>query len=320
MENKQRSKLDSYDRIKKFNNDNATVLSTLPIFPPDTISDYDHEKAIFDEAYQSISTALGVQANTTGITGDQADAVKSAMAAIIIKYALIASIKANRKGNASLAAALDHPVTYITRATKQEAIKYASTMCKAMSDNRYDANTNPTGILNNITSQNITDMSNAITAYQNIQAQPIATIQITKAIATDVLPSFIITADEAINNMYDILFSNFNDDPINGTLVNLFSAAMHVIPTGTHRTGIAATVTAIVPPATEATPIAGVTMYISELNKSAISDANGLINLQGIKAGTYNAVFSAANMITKTVSITVIKGHIIEVNVVLQHA
>jgi hypothetical protein len=42
--------------------------------------------------------------------------------------------------------------------------------------------------------------------------------------------------------------------------------------------------------------------------------------MQSIKAGTYNAVFSGANLITKTVSIIVTKGHIIEVDVVLQHA
>src|SRR5665213_1897067 len=255
MVNRQRSKLDSYDRIKKFNIDNAAVLSTLPIFAPDTTSDYDQEKAIFDEAYLSISDALGTQANATGITGDQADTVKTDMAKIIMKYAKIARIKASRKDNTTLSTALDHPITYITSATKQDAIKYAAAMVKAMNDNRYDAGTNPSGILTNITSQNITAMTAAITAYQAIQAQPIAVIQITKATATDVLPSFIITADEAIQNMLDILSSNFSDDTVNSTLVDLFAAAQHVIPTGTHHTGIAVTVTAIISPATIAMPI-----------------------------------------------------------------
>ncbi len=242
------------------------------------------------------------------------------MAKIVYKYASITSIKADRKGFPNLAASLAHPKTYITGATKQDAIKYAEAMCKAMSDNRYDVNTNPNGIFNNITSQNITDITAAINAYKVIQAQPITIIQITKATATDVLPSFIITADKAISNMYDILYSNFNDDITNASLVNLFDAAQHVITAAAHRTGIAATVTAIVPPAAIAAPLAGVTMYIAELTKSALSDDAGLINIQGIKAGTYNAVFSAANMISQTVSIVVAKGHIIEVNVVLVHA
>jgi hypothetical protein len=256
-----------------------------------------------------VGVALGVQTSISGITATAADSAKSAMADIVIKYALRASVKAARAGNEQLAEQLSQSITYILQATKQEAITRAKAMCKAMSDNLT--------ILTNVTTQNIIDITAAIAAYQTIQSQPLTTIQITKATATDVLPSLITTTDEAVNNMYSLLCSYFNDT--NPTLVNEFALAMHVTATGVHHAGIAATVTTIVPPATTATPAEGITMKIVELNKQVVSDINGTINLQGIKAGTYHAEFSGTDMVTKTIVIAIVSRQIINVNVLLQH-
>jgi hypothetical protein len=301
MTNKQRAKADSHDRINNFNIANATAIATIP--------DYADEKTDFDTIHAELITALGMQTNTTGVTASTADAAKSAMADIIIKYALRARIKALRAGNHSLAEQLSNPVTYITQSSKQEAMLRANAIRNLLHDNL--------SVLTNVTATNITtEIDPAIATYQAIQSQPTTAIQSSKAAGTDKIPSLIIAADEKIDNMHDLLYSYFNTT--NPALVNQFSLAMQVITTGVHHTGIAANVTAIVPPATTAAPAEGITMKIIELNKTVTSDIKGIIRLERIKPGTYHAEFSGANMITKTINVTITRGQIIDVNVELQ--
>ena len=147
--------------------------------------------------------------------------------------------------------------------------------------------------------------------------KPIVAIQTIKAVSTDRLPLYIATADKAIKNMYDILFSHFSNSK--SRLVELFAAAMHVTVTGTHFTGIAANITALAPGAETVSPIAGIKMYITELDKSAVSTISGVVSLKSIKAGTYNAVFSGEGVLTKIISVNVISGKTTNLNVELHH-
>jgi hypothetical protein len=86
MENEQRSKLDSYQRVQDFNTKYATDLAT--------VTEYAGIQSEFDETISAITTRSAGQQETTGVTADLLDAAKHTMAETVIQFASRGVVKA----------------------------------------------------------------------------------------------------------------------------------------------------------------------------------------------------------------------------------
>ena len=300
MDNYLKSKVDSYLRIKDFNSTHAVQLLTIP--------DYATEESIFDAALAMILTAGEKQAKELkGIAADSA-AAKTAMGEIVIKFARRAAVIARRKKNYELAGQVAHPKTYINRASKLLAIERAKDISKALADNLT--------IFTNVTAADIANIDAAIKTYEDIQEQPIIKRQARKAEGTDVIPPQVKIADEAVENMYDLVCSYFDNDTV---MTDKFELAMEIINTGVHHTGIIAFAVDANPPAGAVTnAMQNVTMKVVELDFIATSDINGLAGIAKIKPGTYHVEFSGAGLKTKTVILNFKRGKMLEVEVEME--
>ena len=150
MKNLERAKLDSYNRITKFNTTHAGALATIP--------DYAGVESNYNTLVGILTSAANVQAVDSSGNITASEAAKQTMAKLVIKFAKRGAVKARLLSNLELAGELDEPITYITKATKTDAVKRATDMRNAMNSNLTTLTT--------ITAANITQIDNAITAYK----------------------------------------------------------------------------------------------------------------------------------------------------------
>lgn len=216
MDNLQRAKLDTCNRVREFNTKYAGILSS--------ITEYAYETAIFDVALVSINKAAQVQSETPATASNVVQSAKENMANITIKYALRGMVKAKQIGELVLVNHLDHSIRYISKATKTLSIYRATNIKQHLKDNL--------SILSNLTSENIIEIENAIADYDKIKDKPIINRQEKKATGTQPLPMNFVTAFKAIDNMFDLVQSHFGDS--NPTLVNELALAKQIIKTGIH--------------------------------------------------------------------------------------
>jgi hypothetical protein len=263
MNNLQRAKLDTCNRVKDFNARNANSLNT--------IEEYQFEQDAFNNALAIINNATQVQSRTQGITPEVTNNAKEAMSKIILKYALRGLVKAKQSGNTTLANHLDHPLGYFTRTTKTQAVQRAKEIKEQLENNL--------SILTNITTDNITEIENAINKYDSIKDQPVIQIQQRVATGTNPLPNAYSVAFKAIDNMFDLVNSYFIDT--NPVLVDELALAKQIITTGVHHTGVTGTVFK------EGLPLKGITISIAGTNKTAVTDMEGNFIITKIKTGDY---------------------------------
>jgi hypothetical protein len=282
MNNSQRAKLDTCNRVTSFNAKHATTL--------DTIAEYAIEKTAFNDAVSIINTAAQVQSGTQGTTTDAVSIAKEAMARTVTKYALRGLVKAKQLSNVTLANHLDHTSGYFTRATKTLAVQRAREVKDQLSNNLAS--------LTNITPDDITEIDSAISAYDALKDSPIIQIQQRVATGTNPLPLAYSAAFKAIDNMYDLVNSYFIDT--NRPLVDEFTLAKQIITTGIHHTGLTGTVLK------EGHPLKDTTISIVGTNKTTLTDAEGHYTIAKIKTGDYTieAKSKTGEIHTKTVHIT----------------
>jgi hypothetical protein len=285
MNNTQRAKLDTCNRVKDFNSRNAADTAT--------IKEYALEQAAFTAALTIINTATQVQSGTKATTGDAALLAKENMAKAVIKYALRGLVKAKQTGNITLGNHLDHTTGYISRATKTLAVLRAKDIRDQLNNNL--------AILSNITPDNIIEIDNAITTYDAIKDNPTIQIQQRVATGTNPLPEAYKAAFNAIDNMYDLISSYFIDT--NKPLVDEFTLAKQIITTGVHHTGVTGTVLK------DGKPVKDSTITIEGTNKTAMTDIDGHYTISRIRTGNY--IIKATNKGDETQSKTV---HITKAN------
>jgi hypothetical protein len=286
MKNLERSKLDSYDRIGLFNLKHATELATIP--------DYPGEKMKFDTIVASIIGAGLVQEDDTSGNTKTSAFTKNAMALMVIKFAKRGVVKARNANNLVLAEELDQPITYILKATKTEAVQRAKDMRNAMNSNLT--------ILTNITAANITLIDNAITAYDSVKDNPTVAKQIKKAQGTMVLSPNYALADVAVENMYNLVWSYFED--IKPTIVDELNLARQILNTGIRHTAVIIHVTdeagKIIPPAT-VKDLTNSKDYISD-------DKSNEIHIAKHKHGHFHFVISAPGYVEVNLGLDVKQG------------
>jgi Carboxypeptidase regulatory-like domain len=282
MNNVQRAKLDTCNRIQEFTAKNAKELAT--------IQEFAHEQEAFTTALATINSATQVQSATKGATSNTVLIAKDIMAKTVVKYALRGLVKAKQTGNTTLANHLDHGLTYILQTAKTLAVQRA----KEIKD---QLNTN-LGILTNITPENITEIDKAITAYDVLKDSPVIAIQERVATGTNPLPLAYTTAFTAIDNMYDLINSYFAET--NLPLVDQFTLAKQIIATGIHHTGVTGIVLK------DGHPAKDVTIAIEGTTKTAVTDMDGHYTIARIKTGGYtiHATNKAGETQNKTVHIT----------------
>jgi hypothetical protein len=297
MNNRERAKSDSYDRIDAFNNSNATDLATIP--------DYASELTNFNATRIKINAAENKQATDTSGAAFDSSSAKGIMTNTVIKFALRGAVKARNAGNNELAKQLAHHESYIYYAPKQLAIQYVTDMRDALNNNLT--------ICTNVTAADITTIDAAINDYKVAQVEPIVARQLKKASGTDTLKGLIKDMDETVDNMYDLVYSYFYSSK--PEMVKALRLAMQVINTGLHHTGIHL----IAIHEISGDFLQGITIKIIELNKTIVTDINGLAQFDRVKAGTYHLEISGPGIATQNIVTAITRGHIAEMNIPLQN-
>jgi hypothetical protein len=270
MINRQRIKFDSYGRVGDFNKKYASRIAD--------ISEYAVEKTAFDAAVKAIGIAAGLQQESSGAITNNANSLLEAMANVINKYTLRAMVKAKQLGNVKLATQLDEHVSFILFTTKQASVERALNLRALLNDNM--------ATLTNITTANITEIDDAIDAYDGAKDSAIEKRQNKKASGTNLLPAAFKAASAAMANMYGLMFSYYNDtEP---EMVAELLLAMKQIHTGIRHTIVDFTVMD-----ENKNPIAAATITDTSNGKIFVTDAEGLGHIARHKAGHFIFIISA---------------------------
>jgi hypothetical protein len=285
MNNLQRSKLDANNRISDFNNAHQAELAT--------ISEYADEKQKFDTALNTIKKA-GISQQHEGIDKSISLMAKKTMANIVTKYCLRAGVKARSLGNMELSNQLSVSVSEIFRTNKTKALQIAINKRNTLNDHL--------NILTNITADNIAEIDQAIHAYDSIKDAPTETKQTKKTTGTDLLSQAFNQADDAVNNMYELIVSYFSDT--NSQLVNEFEIAKQVINTGIRHTSVTFTCLSD----EDEKPIARFTVTDNSNHKTYLSDNEGQVNIIHHRFGHFHFTISAPLRIDVDFATDIIRG------------
>ena len=285
MDNQQRSELDTFNRVTDFNSLHLTDLNT--------INEYQAEKSKFDAAVLSIKNAGATQLQK-GIDHSISITAKKLMADTVTKYCLRAGVMARSLQNMQLAGQLHGSAGPIIRANKTDAVNYVTIKRNALNNNLT--------ILTNITAANITEIDNAIDAYSKIKDVPTETRQTTKSTATDLLPGLYANANDAVNNMYELVFSYFSDTKPD--LVHEMEIAKQVIVTGIRTTSITFDCLAD----EDGSAIKGFTVTDKSNNKIYQSTDEGILNIEHHIAGQFHFTIAAPTRINMDFTAAIKKG------------
>ncbi len=286
MTNEQRSKLDSYDRVAVFNTSHVTGLAG--------ILDYAGEKGKFDGAVAAIIAAANAQQEDTAGNSSNSSFRKTAMTKAVIKFAKRGTVKAKIAGNLVLSAQLDQPASYIFSAPKTIAIQRATDMRTAMNDNL--------ALLTNITAADIAQIDAAIASFNSVKDNAVVAQQTKKATGTDAMPASIILADAAVENMYDLVFSYFEDS--NPAMVDEMALAKQILNTGIRHTSLNITVLDFI----TNLPIEGANVKDMSKNTDFVTDHDGIAHIPKHKAGHFHFTASAANKTPVEIAIDIKQG------------
>ncbi|MBI5217540.1 MAG: hypothetical protein HY958_01245, partial [Bacteroidia bacterium] len=182
----------------------------------------------------------------------------------------------------------------IINATKTKAIDMAANKRNALNDNL--------NILTNITAANITEIDHAIAAYSAIKDAPTETRQTKKSTATDQLPAYYTKAFEAVDSMYDLIFSYFLETK--PELVRAMEEAKQVIVTGVHTTSITFDCLAD----EDGSPIHSFTVTDKSKNKTIASDDEGEVIIEHHRSGHFHFTITAPARIDVDFAATIKRG------------
>ncbi|MBL0310304.1 MAG: hypothetical protein IPP77_11710 [Bacteroidetes bacterium] len=291
MINRQKNYLDSFDRVKEFNLNHSAETGV--------IAEYAAEQTRFNQALSKIKALGTLQSRDNSSLGKMSLDVKRKMAMTVVKFAKKGRVKASQAGEMELAGKLGHAFSYIFRGDKQLAVERARVMQKVMQEHL--------AILTNINAADIAAIDAAIAAYEEARVQPQVARQKKSAEATKQLPTEYLTAIEAIENMYDLLYGEYIDTQPG--LVNGFKLMKHVIAAGIRHT----TLTVVVKTATGAVAT-GLHGNIEGLkNKEAVTDKEGRMVFRRFIAGTYNLKLCGDGYQTKIILFHIKRGQHLEV-------
>jgi hypothetical protein len=161
---------------------------------------------------------------------------------------------------------------------------------------------NNLSILTNIIAANITQIDNTITAYDGVKDNPTIAKQVKKAQGTMVLPPNYTSADVVAENMFNLVYSYFDD--IKPAMVDELSLARQILNTGIRHTSVIVTVVdeagKIIPPAT-IKDISNGKVYKTE-------DKGDMVHVTKHRAGHFHFTVSAPGYVEVDLEVDVKQG------------
>jgi hypothetical protein len=259
-----REKIDAFERVELAYNRNAALFNS----EPEIVA----QKAIFDAQLLIIHTNENTQGEINEGLATDKKALKAAMTSVVIKFVLRGKVKATNLALNGLAKNLDKTKTYIAKASDEEAIVRAKNLRKILFDNA--------SILTNISPADIAAIDATIAAFEDAKNKPQEQIEYRRAQGTRALNASVKRMDTITDNLYELLFSYFNDTNPNEVAEVKFDK--QIINTGQHHTGIQATFTD-----EQNQTLRNVTLSIEDTTKTTTSNINGIATIIKVNPGTY---------------------------------
>jgi len=278
-----------------------------PIISTD-IPDLADDVSDLEDATAEIEVERGIQeSDTTGVTED-VKAKKRLMARTVIAVAHKAKPKARKAGLWELYEKINYKVTYLMSAPKLDAVTFAKNIQKVIVDNPL--------IFTNIKPADKTAMADTIAAYNEVKLAPRTARVNKKAQGTEAYDLSFKKAQVAADNIYDYIYGQY--ELTNPNLVAELNLACGIDVEGVRHNTIHAVCSDGNPPQGAITALLeGVRLLILELNKTAVSDINGVVTLAKFTQGTYHVEFSKEGYVTKTMIIHIGQGETVELEVVM---
>ncbi len=293
-------KLTTFKKIQKFNIDHTSETGA--------ITEYAAEKTKLNDAVLNIEAdEIIINQNTKGIT-DDTNADKVNMADTVYQYAHKALPKARDAKKETFVKQLEIEVYQILKASKADALTIARGIRKLLADN-------PT-LFDNIEPAELTDLDDTIAKYDASQANPAMAIETKKITATELIIKEYENADAAIENMVDYFVGKYFKTK--RALVKEMKNCLRIEVEGVHHTGLIVSCKQANPPAGAFPYEEGVLCKIVERNREVLTDINGMGSIIKFMPGTMHVEFSKAGFVTKTMIIIFKRGHIEEVEVVME--
>ena len=139
-------------RVQALWNDYATDLGSIP--------EMADEKDGLDTALDAIESAAAIQSDDLKGEALLKKNLKDTMAMTVVKFAMRARVKARQVHNLSLKQELSHPFSFYSHADSELALSRATATKLKIKNNLT--------ILTNITTANISEMDDAITAFEAV--------------------------------------------------------------------------------------------------------------------------------------------------------
>jgi hypothetical protein len=294
-------KLVSFLALLKFIVEHPDISTDIP----ELAADVD----VLQDTTESIKEAEQLQGETTsGVTKDT-DKKKLMMARVVISKARKARPLAKRGDRLDLYEKLNFEKTYINQAPKVDALSRAKAIREVIKSN--------TSVFTNIKPADLTAMDDAIQDYNDSQLNPKAARDHKKAQGTDALDSLYQTANEAADNIYDLITGEY--ELTNEVLLDELDLKVGLEREGVRHNCIRATFIDANPPAGAITQLLeGALLKIVELNRTVKSDIDGVAEIRIFKAGSYHVEFSLKGFVTKQMIIHVKQGQTIQLEVELE--
>ena len=300
MTNKQTSKKNMYNRVMQFFALHASVWATY-----NRLKD---EISSFVDTNEQIETYLGKQQQTTtGVTSAKNDKYLK-MVTITVKFARKARVWAEDDNNLTLEAIFD------IRESDFEKIA-AEVGESKIKDVRDALNTNIASLAPyNVLPADVTAIDDAITAYHSISGTPGAAIA-NKKLGTEALVILFNNADKSLAKIDDLLINEYMDTEQKPIAIEYQNNRV-IINIGKHHQGLDAHITY----ADGSGDAEGVTLTLVELNKSELSDIQGMVDTIRGKVGTYHVRLEGTGIVTKEIIASIKAGEVTHLAVQVEKA
>ncbi|MEI8203281.1 MAG: hypothetical protein WCH34_09735 [Bacteroidota bacterium] len=295
-----RWKFNTFKKIQTYNVDHAPDVNAIP--------EYAADKTALNTAVLNIEADdVIITANNKGITEDTT-AAKIDMVDTTYQFAHKALPKARAANANELVEKLDIEPYEITKASKSEALAISRGVKKVIEDHPL--------IFTNIEAEDLAELGDSITHYDAEQSKPATAIETKKITSHEHIIEEFKNGEAAIENMQDHLIGKYYKSK--RSLIKEFKNCRAIEIDGVHHTGLIVTCKQANPPAGAFPYEENVLCKIVERNREVLTDINGIGTIIKFKGGTCHVEFSKVGLVTKTMVIMFRKGHIEEVEVVME--
>jgi hypothetical protein len=294
-------KLETYENLQQFLDEHPEILDDIP--------ETGTESAKLDAGVDEIRIAEGIQStNTEGVTKNTKQ-LKKTMAGTIISFARKARPLARNAEKWDLFDQLNYEPSFIYYAPKVDALSRAKNIFNTMKDN--------STLFTTVKPDDYPLMLGTIEAYESGHLAPRKAREYKKAMGTEAYSPSYKKCEIAAENIYDYVSGQY--EFTNPSLVEQLKEVLSIDREGVQHTGLEAVCIDKNPPQGAITQLLEkVVMTIVELNKSALSDIDGIATLIKFRNGKYHVTFSKAGFKTVEMILKIERGKVLHLNVEME--